>query len=75
MLRKRALVEYVNDELKNIAQIEHSGSGRSQISSPMPCVLSLLTVFFKETIDFSGVRVGQSIDVVLIAYIELPVKY
>ena len=24
MLRKRALVEYVNDELKNIAQIEHS---------------------------------------------------
>ncbi len=23
-LRKRALVEYVNDELKNIAQIEHS---------------------------------------------------
>ncbi|WP_290155078.1 hypothetical protein, partial [Muribaculum intestinale] len=25
----------------------------------------------KETIDFSGVRVGQSIDVVLIAYIEL----
>ncbi len=25
MLRKRALVEFVNDELKNIAQIEHSG--------------------------------------------------
>lgn len=24
MLRKRVLIEYVNDELKNIAQIEHS---------------------------------------------------
>ena len=24
MLRKRALIEFVNDELKNIAQIEHS---------------------------------------------------
>lgn len=25
LLRKRAIVETVNDELKNIAQIEHSG--------------------------------------------------
>ena len=50
MLRKRALVESVNDELKNIARI---------------------LLFPEETIYLDGVRVGQSIDVVLIPYIEL----
>ncbi len=36
LLRKRALIETVNDELKNIAQIEHSRHLRSTTSSQMP---------------------------------------
>ena len=31
LLRKRALIEIVNDELKNIAQIEHSNTDHSTI--------------------------------------------
>ena len=32
LIRKRAIIESVNDELKNIAQVEHSDIGRYMIS-------------------------------------------
>lgn len=46
LLRKRALIETVNDELKNIAQIEHSryrsfNNLIDNVLSPLPLIASL----------------------------------
>lgn len=42
LLRKQALIETVNDELKNIAQIEYSGTDPSTILLQTHCRLLLL---------------------------------
>lgn len=73
MLRKRALVESVNDELKNIAQIEHSRhrSFANSITNALSVIAAYCFFPKKRTFYFSGVYRRQSVDVVLIAYIEL----
>ena len=50
LLRKRALIEMVNDELKNIAQIEHSRHRSfSNFIAKTPCRLSRHTAFLKRS--------------------------
>ncbi len=50
LLRKRALIETVNDELKNIAQIEHTqDTVLLTISLPISCWLSSHTVFLRRS--------------------------
>lgn len=73
MLRKKALVESVNDELKNIAQIEHSRhrSFANFITNALRAIAAYCFFTKKRTFYFSGVYRRQSVDVVLIAYIEL----
>ncbi len=72
MLRKRALIESVNDELKNIAQIEHSRhrSFASFITNALRAIAAYC-FFPKETVYFFGVCTRQSADFILIAFVEL----
>ena len=73
MLRKRALVESVNDELKNIDQIEHSRyrSFANFITNALSAIAAYCFFPKKRTFYFSGGYRRQSVDVVLVAYIEL----
>ena len=61
LLRKRALFETVNDELKNIAQIEHSRHRSFNNFVANSFRLSRHTVFFekKPAIDVNFVNDGQ----------------
>ena len=47
MLRKRAIIETVNDQLKNICQLEHSRH-RSPINFIVNAISSLVAYSFKE---------------------------
>jgi hypothetical protein len=56
MLRKRALIETVNDQLKNICQIEHTRH-RSTANFCVNVVTSLLAYTFKEKLPSLNIRV------------------
>ncbi len=58
--RKRALVETVNDELKNIAQMEHSGhrSFNNFIANSLSAIAAYC-FFEKPPIDVNSVNDGQ----------------
>lgn len=75
MLRKRALVESVNDELKNIAQIEHSRlrSFANFITNTLSAIVTYC-FFPRNHLSRWSLR-GRSADFVLIAYIGLTLFY
>ena len=61
LLRKRALIETVNDELKNIAQIEHSRhrSFSSVIANSLSVIAAYCFFEKKPAIDVNLVNDGQ----------------
>ena len=62
LLRKRALIETVNDELKNIAQIEHSKhrSFNNFIANSLSAIAAYCFFFEKKpAIDVNFVNDGQ----------------
>jgi len=61
LLRKRALIETVNDELKNIAQIEHSRHRSFNTSTQIPLPPLAAFCFFDKNpaIDISFINDGQ----------------
>lgn len=64
-------MEFVNDELKNIAQIEHL-----RHRSFTNCITNALSTiaaycFFPKKPSISRVRYQQSVDYILISYVEL----
>lgn len=61
LLRKRALIETVNDELKNIAQIEHSRhrSFNNFIANSLSAIAAYCFFEKKPAIDVSFVKDGQ----------------
>lgn len=61
ILRKRALIETVNDELKNIAQIEHSRhrSFDNFIANALSAIAAYCFFEKKPTIDVSYINEGQ----------------
>ena len=64
LLRKRALIETVNDELKNIAQIEHSRhrSFSNFIANSLSAIAAYQLFFEKKpAIDVKFVNDGQLI--------------
>ncbi|MDE6181004.1 MAG: transposase, partial [Phocaeicola sp.] len=60
-LRKRALIETVNDELKNIAQIEHSRhrSFNNFIANALSAIAAYCFFEKKPTIDIEFVKDRQ----------------
>jgi hypothetical protein len=56
MLRKRALIETVNDQLKNICQIEHTRH-RSSANFCVNVVAALIAYTFKEKLPSLNIRV------------------
>ena len=61
LLRKRALIETVNDELKNIAQIEHSRhrSFNNFIANALSAIAAYCFFDKKPAIDISFINDGQ----------------
>lgn len=61
LLRKRALIETVNDELKNIAQIEHSRhrSFNNFIANSLSAIAAYCFFSKKPAIDVSFIKDGQ----------------
>ena len=61
LLRKRALIETVNDELKNIAQIEHSRyrSFNNFIANSLSAIVAYCFFEKKPAIDVNFVNDGQ----------------
>lgn len=61
LLRKRALIETVNDELKNIAQIEHSRhrSFNNFIASSLSTIVTYCFFEKKPAIDVNFINDGQ----------------
>ena len=61
LLRKRALTETVNDELKNIAQIEHSRhhSFNNFITNSLSAIAAYCFFKKKPAIDLCFVKDGQ----------------
>lgn len=61
LLRKRALIEMVNDELKNIAQIEHSihRSFNNFIANSLYVITAYCFFEKKQGIDTCFVKDGQ----------------
>ena len=57
LLRERALIETANDELKNIAQIEHSR--HRSFNNFIANALSAIAAYCKPTIDVCFVKDGQ----------------
>ena len=59
--KKRALIKTVNDELKNIAQIEHSGhrSFNNFIANSISAIVAYCIFEKKPTIDLCFVKDGQ----------------
>ena len=62
-LRKRALIETVNDELKNIAQIEHSRRRlfNNFIANTLSAIVAYCFFEKKPAIDVSFVNDGQQV--------------
>ena len=58
LLRKRALIETINDQLKNICQIEHSRH-RSPINFVVNTIAALLAYTFKEKKPSLNIRVKE----------------
>jgi len=56
MLRKRALIETINDQLKNICQIEHTRH-RSRTNFCVNVVAALVAYTFKEKLPWLNIRV------------------
>jgi hypothetical protein len=56
MLRKRALIETVNDQLKNICQIEHTRH-RSTANFCVNVISALIAYTFKEKLPSLNIRV------------------
>ncbi len=61
LLRKRALIETINDELKNIAQIEHSRhcSFNNSIANALSAIAILCFFKKKLVIDASSINNRQ----------------
>lgn len=58
MLRKRALIETVNDQLKNICQIEHTRH-RSPVNFLVNLVAGLIAYTFREKLPSLNIRVKE----------------
>lgn len=58
MLRKRALIETVNDQLKNICQIEHSRH-RSPVNFLVNLIAGLIAYSFREKLPSLNIRVKE----------------
>ena len=61
LLRKRALIETVNDELKNIAQMEHSRhrSFNNFIANPLSAIAAYCFFEKKPAIDVNCIKDRQ----------------
>ena len=75
LLRKRALIETVNDELKNIAQIEHSRhrSFNNFITNSLSAIAAYCFFEKKPAIDVNFINDGQLS--IFWFYVELTLKY
>ena len=71
LLRKRALIETVNDELKNIAQIEHSRhrSFNNFIANSLSAIAAYCFFEKKPAIGVCFVKDGQQLTFIYIGYI------
>lgn len=58
MLRKRALIETINDQLKNICQIEHTRH-RSTVNFLVNVIAALIAYTFKEKLPSLNIRVKE----------------
>ena len=58
MLRKRALIETINDQLKNICQIEHTRH-RSTVNFVVNVIAALIAYTFKEKLPSLNIRVKE----------------
>ena len=61
LLRKRAIIETINDQLKNISQIEHTRH-RSVINFLVNVICGLIAYTHKEKKPSLNLRVGQMAD-------------
>lgn len=75
LLRKKALIETVNDELKNIAQIEHSRhhSVDNFIANALSAIAAYCFFNKKSAIDVNFINNGQLM--MFLFYIELTLSY
>ena len=58
MLRKRALIETINDQLKNICQIEHTRH-RSRVNFLVNVIAALIAYTYKEKLPSLNLRVKE----------------
>ena len=58
MLRKRALIETINDQLKNVCQIEHTRH-RSQVNFLVNVMAALIAYTYKEKLPSLNLRVKE----------------
>jgi hypothetical protein len=58
MLRKRALIETINDQLKNICQIEHTRH-RSRVNFLVNVIAALISYTYKEKLPSLNLRVKE----------------
>ena len=64
LLRKRSIIETVNDLLKNISQIEHSRN-RSPFNSFVNLIAGLVVYTFREKKPSLNIRLPQALPVVM----------
>jgi hypothetical protein len=64
LLRKRSIMEIVNDQLKNISQVEHSRH-RSPFNFFVNLIAGLVTYIFREKELSLNIRPSQALPVVL----------
>jgi hypothetical protein len=64
LLRKRSTIEIVNDQLKNISQIEHSRH-RSPVNFFVNLIAGLVVYAFREKKPSLNIRLPQALPVVV----------
>jgi hypothetical protein len=64
LLRKRSIIEAVNDQLKNISQIEHSRH-RSPVNFFVNLIAGLVAYTFREKKPSLNIRLPQALPIVM----------
>jgi hypothetical protein len=64
LLRKRSIIESVNDQLKNISQIEHSRH-RSPVNFFVNLIAGLVAYTFREKKPSLNIRFPQALPIVM----------
>ncbi|SFN31012.1 Transposase DDE domain-containing protein [Nitrosomonas communis] len=64
LLRKRSIIEIVNDQLKNISQIEHSRHCRP-VNFFVNLIAGLVTYTFREKKPSLNIRLPQALPIVM----------